>query len=220
MEDRDGRNTQMKQLDDENWRHSQNPAGIIKPACARPPRPPPAASGTTANRRSLLKSGHSDVTIQTTGHESLFCAVLDARINALILAGRGGGRCPQTVFSRLLRSRLRWRADTCIPDAPFKPDKMNFDSFLGQVRSLTYGYDVIRNLRTITKCRNFATLPMRQAIFLRKVKHSESNKPPGTYSHFVYLWFFMQVIWGQVNRVTSPIISLWGIPKLFILQHK
>ena len=30
----------------------------------------------------------------------------------------------------------------------------------------------------------------------------------------------MQVIWGQVSQVTSPILNLWGMLKLLILQQK
>ena len=50
------------------------------------------------------------------------------------------------------------------------------------------------NLRTVTKCCNFATEKdcyHCKAVFLKKMKLSESNKLPYThYSHFVWLGFF------------------------------
>ena len=88
--------------------------------------------------------------------------------------------------------------------------------FAGQVRSLAY--DNIVNLHKVTKCRNFATLPMTENISQKDETFSESNKPPSTHIVYGSLGFFIYVIWGEVSHVTSP--SLWEILNLLILQHK
>ena len=64
----------------------------------------------------------------------------------------------------------------------------------------------------------FATLPMTGNLS-QDDETFKKWQAPG-YSHFVHLRFYVQLTWGQVSHVTSPIISLWGILNLLYLQHK
>ena len=99
---------------------------------------------------------------------------------------------------------------------------------LGQVRSLTN--DVISKpcyLHTVTKCRNFATLP-RKCNLSKEDKIFRKYQALGT--NILYILDFsyrLSDVRGQVSHVTSPIISLdieniyiGEILKLFILQKK
>ena len=102
---------------------------------------------------------------------------------------------------------------------PIQGDIMNFESFSCQVRSLIY-HMIIKPSHD-QNCCNYAAHPM-PSNFLIKMKLSESDKPPDIhYSHFAYLIFFNQAIWGQINYVTFPVISLWGnTENQIFLGHK
>ena len=82
-----------------------------------------------------------------------------------------------------------WNFASCLTPT-FKPDIDNFFHF--QVRSGQVTDMSQVNLRTVTKCRKIATLPMTDNLS-HEDEIWEVNKPPGTYAHFVYLGFFMQV---------------------------
>ena len=84
---------------------------------------------------------------------------------------------------------------------PFKPDIIIFSS-LCQIRSLICDV-ILSNFPHGHKMPQFRSAPNGRQSFSRRWKFRKATSR--RYSHFVYLGFFMQVIWGQVSHVTSQL---------------
>ena len=131
--------------------------------------------------------------------------IITYETNLKTLAGRRGGGwchphrwfsydCSRAVFDKELKFGMT--------DPSFKPDIMNIFPFSSsQVTALTYG--IWHHMETSARSQDAATSQrcQWQAIFLRKMKLSESNKPPG--SHILFTLDFSCRL-SEVRSVTWP----------------